>query len=57
MIISVRLDESDMMHLNDIREYMDKRWQEIFIDDPTTNSEAIRACIRYTYDKLIESDK
>lgn len=56
MIISVRLDDDDLMQLEKIKIYMDKRWSEIFIDDPTTNSQAIRACIRYAYQKLIEEE-
>ena len=57
MVISIRLDDKDMMLLTEIKFFLDKSYEELCIMDHTTNSEAIRSCIRYTYHKLIESNK
>ena len=52
MVVSVRLFPEEVAKLNDIIEYLDTQWTEIFINDPTTKSQAVRACIDFTWKEL-----
>lgn len=55
MTISVRLNEEDQKMLEKIKDKINKQYQNIFgSETKTTNSEVIRASIRFYYDELVQ---